>query len=689
MAVRRAMLRPDRTLGEGQGDGLIVALAAVVGLATGLLAVTLILVVRVVGRLAFGGGPVNPLLLVLIPTLGAFVVGLLVTYVVPESRGSGIVQVMQTIALRGGRFRERVPPAAVAASGLALGTGASGGREAPIVLIGGSCGSLLGRFFALDEERMRTLVACGAAAGIGASFNAPIGGMMFAIELIIGGYRTRDLQAVVLASVIGSVTARQLIGAAIIYQPNQSYGWTTLGELGLYLILGIVAAGFGLGLLYGGDMVGRTFARMTVWAPVRLGLGGLGVGLIALAVPEVLGTGDNLPPIDGMRNPIQRMLEGDVGYTGLVAAGFLLLLAVAKLAATCLSTGSGNAVGIFSPALFVGAAAGGALGFVADTVAPGVGIQPGAFALVGMAAVFTAAARTPLTAIVIVFEITNDYQLVLPLMLAAGVALVIADRIQPESMYTLALRRQGIVYSEPSDVDIMQTVKVGEIMTRDPRAVPPDMTLEALERQFQSERSHGFPVAENGQLIGMVTMTDLTRATQIAVEDARDGSISAMSLTVGDICTRRPVTVTPDDPVFRALRRMATMDVGRLPVVAQENHSKLVGMMRRVDLVQAYQRAITRSLGAQHRQQSSKLRDLVGATFVELLLAEGASAAGRTVREIDWPRSTILTAVRRRGDVIMPNGDTTLEAGDELVILTDRDTAAEVRSLLVPADAHD
>ena len=679
VAGRAAMLRGEH------GDGLMLALAAAIGLVTGLLAVALIRVIGFVQRFAFTGSP-GVLELLVVPTLGAFVAGLLITYWVPESSGSGIVQVMQTIALRGGRFRERVPLSAVAATGLSLGTGVTGGREGPIVLIGGSTASLFGRLFALDEERMRTLVAAGAAAGIGASFNAPIGGMLFAIELIIGGYRARSLQAIVIASVVGSVTARQLVGAEIIYEPSRSYGWSTLQELGLFLVLGVIAAGFGLAFLYGEDGAKRLIGRLKLWTPFKLAVGGLGVGVVALAFPEVLGTGDSLPPIDGLRDPIQAMLDAEVGYTGLAAAGFLALLAIAKLTATCLSVGTGNAVGTFAPAIFCGAAVGGAVGFVADELITTISVQPGAFALVGMAAVFATAARAPLTAILIVFEITNDYELVLPLMLATGVALYLAERVQPESMYTLPLRRQGIVYAESDDVDIMQTVRVGEIMTADAHAVHPSMPLDELQKEFNGERSHGFPVADDGRLIGIVTVTDLARANEIAIEDALAGDVSAGTLTVGDICTRKPLTVTPDDPVFRALRRMATLDVGRLPVVAKNDHSRLVGMMRRVDVVKGYQRAITRSMGAQQRRQSAQLRDLVGATFVEFVLAEGAPAAGQAVRDVDWPKSTVLTAVRRGGEAIMPNGSTVLQPGDELVVLTDRDAREQVSSLLVTAE---
>jgi chloride channel protein, CIC family len=184
-----------------------------------------------------------------------------------------------------------------------------------------------------------------------------------------------------------------------------------------------------------------------------------------------------------------------------------------------------------------------------------------------------------------------------------------------------------------------------------------------------------------------VTISDLARAVNPdgVDEDAmtRTGDIMALrERTVGDICTRRVLTVTPEDPVFRAVRRMGAIDAGRLPVVAAEDHSRLVGMVGRADVVKAYQRAVTRSLGVQQRQQSSRLRDLAGTQFVELVVAPDAEATGRAVRDVVWPPRTILTNVRRNGEAIMPNGDTVLEAGDEVVVLTDQQVAGEVRRLI-------
>lgn len=677
---------------------VLLGLGAAVGLGTGLLAAALIGVVRGVQHVAFGASP-GPLTILLATTVGALLVGVLITYWVPEASGSGVIRTMETIALRGGRFRAGVPAGGIAASGLALGTGTSGGREGPIVLIGGSVGSLLGRLFALDEDRKRTLVAAGVAAGIGASFNAPIGGMLFAIELILGGFRARSLQVIVIASVVGSITARQIVGPEVIYKPAQTYELGDPRELLLYALLGLAAVAFGLGFIHGVDLARRLVGRLRLWRPVKLALGGLGVGLVALVLPEVLGTGAELPPIAGTRNPIQAMIDASPDFgSGWAAVGTLLLLGVGKLAATSVALGSGNAVGTFAPALFTGAALGGAFGHLTDVLLPGAGVHPGAFALVGMAAVFSAAARAPLTSVVIAFELTGDYDLVLPLMLAAGIAVFVADRLQSESVYTYPLRQRGIMYAEPDEVDIMQTVTVSEVMTAPPDTVPADMPLDELREEFRRTGHHGFPVVEaNDRLVGVVSLADLARAdrdtagrppgrTAAGSSPRTSGTPrtpqSTPALTAGDICTRQPVTVVPADPVFRALRRMASLDVGRIPVVASDDHRRLVGLIRRTDLVTAYQRAVVRTMGVQQRQETSRLRDLVGAHFIELVITPEAPAAGRAVRDVDWPERTVLTGIRRGGELIMPHGDTVLMTNDEVVVLTGSDATDRIRQLL-------
>jgi chloride channel protein, CIC family len=688
LAERPLVRRIRQLAGSPRGaDGVMLGLGAVVGLGTGLFAVALIDVLRGVQQLAFGGVG-SSLLVPVVTTAGGLVVGLLVTYWLPECRGGGVTQVMESIALQGGRMRARVAIGKLVTTALSLGTGASGGREGPIVQIGGSVGSTLGRMFALSEEQKRALIAAGAAAGIAASFNAPIGGMLFAVEIIIGGFRLRYLQVIVVSSVVASVTARQIVGEGLIYNPPP-YSLGDPIELGFYALVGLAAVGLGLALSRGAHLATALFGRLRVWPPLRTAIAGLLLGLVAMALPEVLGTGEALPDLPGATTtePIGDMLAGTFGGVGLAAAGFLLLLAGAKLLATLVSLGGGYSIGPIAPGIFVGAAMGGAIGHIAQVLLPDATIQPGALALAGMAAVMGSSNRAPLTAIIIAFELTGDYAMVVPLMLSVGIATVIADRIDPASIYTLPLRRRGVVYGEPEDVDVMQTVRVGEVMTTNVDTVPADMSLEELHRKFRRTRSHGFPVVtDTDRLAGIVTITDLGRAAGDETGDIMSQPATVLSLTAGDICTRSPLTVTPDDPMFRALRRMASIDVGRLPVVSAEDHGRLVGLVRRADVVKAYQRAVTRSLGAQQRAASSQLRDLAGTQFVEVVVDADAPAAGREVRQVTWPPRTILTSIRRRGEVVMPNGLTRLEPGDEVLALTDIDHAEQVRRLLAQAE---
>jgi chloride channel protein, CIC family len=629
----------------------MVVLGALTGLLTGLAAWLLVLGVDLVHWLAWPtGGAVERLL---VPAVGGLLVGLVVSRYVPEAAFGGVVGTMETIALRGGRFRLVVPVAALAAVAIALGTGASGGREGPMVLIGGSIGSLVASLLPVSEERRLSLVAAGAAAGIGAAFNAPIGGMLFAAEVLMGGMRGASMQVIVVASVVSSITARQLVGPELIYQPRRELALGGPEELIVYAVLGVLAVGVAAALRHSDAFVRRRLRplRRRAGRAVTVGVGGLGVGIVALGVPQVLGSGESIPPVPGTREPIQAMLDGRFGASW-EAAGFLILLLAAKVGATAATHGSGSAVGMFAPSLFTGAALGGALGIAVSPVFPG--LEAGAAATVGMAAVFAALVRAPLTAVVIVFELVGDYGLVLPLMTAVGLATFLADRVLPDSTYVHQLRERGVVYARAEDIDVLQNVTVAEVMTASHPTVPQHTPREELEEWFTRGGTHGFAVVdEEERLVGVVTVGDLSRP----------------GATAAELCTRGVVMVEPDDPVFLAVRRMGSLDVGRVPVVSREDR-RVVGMLRRADVVQAYQEGISRSLGAQQQRATGRLRDLGGVQFVELVLDASSAVVGRRVRDVSWPERTVVTSIRRGGDVLVPGGDTQLCAGDELVVLT-------------------
>ena len=655
-------------------DGTMLALAGVTGTVTGVFAAALIGVVRLVEEVGFGRR-VTDLELLLVPVAGAVAVWG-ISRLSSDVLGSGIVTTMESLVLRGGRLRRRIPVLQVLATGAALGTGASGGRESPIVLVGGSLGSIVARRFELTEDEVRSLVAAGAAAGIGAAFNAPIGGMLFAIEVIVGGLRSASLQVIVVSSVAGSVVARVLVGEGIIYAPTIPYQLEDPRDLALYLVVGLACAGLAALLLRGQEVTSRLFARVREAGGdlAALVLGALGVGLVGIVVPEAFGDGEQLPPIDGIREPIQALIDGEYGL-GTEAVVAIAVLFVAKFVASMATFGSRTAAGMFAPTLFLGATTGAGIATAAAVVLPEAGLQPGAFALVGMAAAYGASARAPLTAILIVFELSGDYGLVLPLMLAVGVATFLADRITPASVYELPLRQRGIVYAQPDDVDLLQTVRVSEVMTTGHPTVRPSLDLPTLQRRFDDEHTHGFAVVSGGMLRGVVTLADLDRAEVLLAGGTRPPD----TITVADLMTTDVATCTPSDEVFKALRLMASVDVGRVPVVS--GTGAYLGMLRRGDLVDAYRAALTRGADRQHEEDLAHLRDLTGVRFLELTVARDSATDGHVIAEVDWPTSAIVTSVRRGGEVLVPKGALELRHGDDVVMLSSHDDAEAARAL--------
>ena len=644
-------------------DGLQLVLAGIVGLLTGVVAWALITGVHLITDVAFSD-PAPRWQLVVVPTVGGLLVGLIVARLVPEVSGGGVVTTMEAMAIHRGRIRRRVPTFGVVATSVALGTGASGGREGPIVLFGGAVGSGIAALGRMDEDRTRALVAAGVAAGIAASFNAPIGGMLFAIELLLGGIRRSGaLQTIVVAAVVSSVTARQLVGPGLpLFAPATAARLASPTELLVYAVLGLLALLVAAGFRHGEDLAGRLFGdvRRRVGIPLTVALGGFVVGLTALVVPEVLGEGADLPAVAGAsREPIRAMLDGLLG-TGWPAAVTLLVLLVAKLFASVVTIGSGSAVGTLAPSLFTGAALGGALGAIAVEVLD----VPNAtgFALVGMAAVFAAVVRAPLTAIILVFELTGDYDLVLPLMLAVGIASFGADRLRWRSIYVEGLRRRGVTLDRPEDVDVLQRVTVREVMTRADApdvTLPADMPVDELRARFVQGSLHGAVlVGADGALAGVVARSDLDR-----------DAASRPAATARDIATHRPATAVPEEPVFRAVQRMANLDVGRLPVVDMAT-GRVVGVFRRADVVRAYDRGIERTVADRLSGEAGRLRDVTGLEAVRLVVAAGSPVADAQVREVTWPERTILTGVQRGSEAIVPAGDTRLAADDVVVALT-------------------
>jgi CIC family chloride channel protein len=672
-------LRPSET-------AILIGTAMIVGAGTGLGAVLFIRMISWIQDLFFAGGKsvfgfLGVGLIVLIPVMGGLLAGPIIAFFAKEAKGHGVPEVMQAIALRGGRIRPRVVIAKIIASALCIGSGGSAGREGPIVQVGAALGSNIGQWLGLSEARLRNLVACGAAAGIAATFNAPIAGVIFAMEIILGEFHIGDLGNVIISAITASTVSRVFLGDIPAFSIPQ-YSVKTPWEILLYVLLGVLAALVAVGfirLLYGFEDL---FDRWRVSDAIKPAVGGLLLGGLALVYPLALQlpggfpANADLPEIFGAGfNTIGNALQGNVPF------GLLVALVLLKPLATAFTLGSGNSGGVFAPSLFIGAALGGAFGSVVEHFAPGMTAGPGAFAVVGMAAVFAGAARAPFTAILIVFEMTNDYRMIVPLMAGVIVSLILAERLHRDSIYTLKLTRRGIHLKSGRDLDVMETVRIDEVMVRRPVTVPEDMSVNRLAEEFIRTGRHGFSVLnEDGTLIGMVSLEDYRRVAQEEPEIPD-------TLLVRDIATRDIVSVFPDETVGTALRRMAPRDLSRMPVVAREDPRHLVGVVRRNDIVRAYEYGTMRREEARQRVERINVVNDPRALFMDIPIPPGSRASGKTVSGLGLPRGAVMVLIRRGRDLLIPRGDSILAEGDTITVLCERECTDRIRSLLtMPSD---
>ncbi|HEX4753618.1 MAG TPA: chloride channel protein, partial [Solirubrobacterales bacterium] len=423
----------------GGEEGLLIVLALIVGAGAGLGAIGFRYLIEgftwlftghtdpsALGHftnphLAFLG----PFVVLVVPVIGGLLYGPLVYRFAPEARGHGVPEVMLAVHQNEGKIRGRVPIVKSFASAITIGAGGSVGREGPIVQIGSAIGSGLGQLTRQAGENTRLLVACGAAGGIAATFNAPIAGVFFALELILRNFETRSFGLVVLASVVATAVGRIAFGSeAFLTLP--AFHVVSAVEYPLYALLGILAALVGVAfirVLYGSEDLADRIWRGPAW--LRPAVGGVLLGALLLVLPEMYGVG-------------YPVLEGAIH--GKYVVGLLLAYLVGKIAATSLTMAIGGSGGVFAPALFMGAMLGSAFGAGAHDLLPAATAGAGAYGLVGMAAVFAATSRAPITAVIIVFELTGDYSIILPLMLAVVVATALSRLLSEDSIYTLKLR---------------------------------------------------------------------------------------------------------------------------------------------------------------------------------------------------------------------------------------------------------
>ncbi|HTX90475.1 MAG TPA: chloride channel protein [Anaerolineales bacterium] len=584
-----------------------------------------------------------------LPALGGLIVGLIVHFLVGSERIHGTAGVMESVALAGGRLRYRRAPAKALAAALSIGSGASVGPEDPSVQIGANLGSMFGQWLHLSDDRVRTLVSAGAASGIAAAFNAPIAGVFFALEIVLGEIGSGALGTIVIAAVVSAVFTQAVSGTQPAF-PIPAYSFNSVWELPLYLGLGLLAgpisAIFTRSLYFAQDAFHSW--RVPDW--VRTAAAGLLVGLTGIFLPRIFGVGyDTI---------------GEVLNKNDLAIGLLVLLLVAKIVLTSTSLGGGFVGGVFAPSLFIGAVLGSAFGWLSARLFPGLNINPSAFALVGMAAVMAGTAHAPLTAILLLFEMTNDYRIILPLMFAVAVSLLVSQRLQRDSVYMLGLKRQGIRLDRGRDVEVLQTITVAEAMHKNIRPLSASLPLAKAVAALARTRSHGAAVVDkDGDLVGVLTLQDIDRAYAEGRTRARVGAISV----------REPQVAYPDEALSVALQRMSRGDFGRLPVVERENPHKLLGMLNRADVIHSYDIALNRRAAQRHQVHQASLDALTPeqVNVSEVVVETGSACAGKKMKEIAWPAGSIIASLRRGARVVIPRGETVIRAGDVLVVVTE------------------
>jgi CIC family chloride channel protein len=556
---------------------IMAMLAVFVGLAGGFGAVGFRYLINFFQTLAYGSSKellevvlaLPWYLKVWVPAAGGLVVGPLVYFFAREAKGHGVPEVMEAVALKGGVIRKRVVVIKTLASAISISTGGSVGREGPIVQIGSAIGSTLGQLLKVSQDRMRTLVGCGAAAGIAATFNAPIAGSMFALEVILGEFGLATFSPIVISSVVATAVSRAFLGdipAFIV----PAYELVSVWEFPLYMLLGVFCAVVGVTFTKVLYRVEDLFDDFKFPEYLKAVIGGVILGAAGFFFPEILGVG-----YGGI----------DLALMQKLAWWLLLVLIVVKILATSITIGSGGSGGIFAPSLFLGAMAGGFFGAVAHQLFPTVTASPGAYSIVGMGAVVSATTHGPLSAMLILFEMTGNYKIILPLMLSCILATIFAGQLMTDSIYTLKLVRRGINIREGKEVNVLKSMFVKDVMNRHVETIKESSALVEMTDKISKSKYNSFPVlnAEN-KLAGILSFNDYSEA--IFDEDLMDLVVAK------DLMSENVVTVLADDDLYTALGKISRKDFSTMPVVSPDDPAELVGIVTRRDIIGAYEKAV-------------------------------------------------------------------------------------------------
>ncbi len=505
--------------------------------------------------------------IILVPALGGLVVGIIMKYFGKEVKGHGMASVIESIFFKGGFIRKRVGALKIITAAFTIGTGGSVGKEDPVIQIGSSIGSFVGQIFKISEKKMRTLVACGAAAGLASAFNAPLAGAMFAVEIILGDFGISGFMPIIVASVTGVVTSHYLEGNfSEFILPH--YQFHNPIELINYFFLGIFAGILGVLFIKTLNSTEKWWQNLKTPEFLKPAIGGLLVGVMGFFVPNIFGQGFDT---------IGLSLNDKIGISILAA------IIILKIIATSVTVGSGGVGGVFVPSMYIGAMAGLLTGKLSHILFPNIVVYPGVYAIAGMGAGIAAATHAPITAILLIFELTKDYNVILPLMFASIISSAISTSIFDYSVYTLGLKLKGIILKDGHDVNLLSSIKVRDIITKDFAKLYKGISLSTImDKVFKSKELFFHVVDENDIYIGSFSLTQLKNIFQ--------EQESLGNLIIAEDLVYPLTTVKEDDDLERVMEIFGSTEEDELPVVDEKG--RIIGTVLRRNVIKVYNNEI-------------------------------------------------------------------------------------------------
>lgn len=560
-------------------NSMMVIIASAIGLAAGLANIVFRTTVDFVHHHIFepgyawvqqGDGYI--FLLPLIPMSGMVLLIPLSLLFPGKVNGYGFTKFLKKVNLEGGVIKFRNVLIKIVSTALTIGTGGSAGVEGPIAQVGGGIGSQFGQFFRVSGARMKVYIAAGCAGGVGAMFNAPIAGVFFASEIVLlGTFEISSFSALVISSAMATVVSRAYYGESPAFPIPDYHLINPVVEIPLYILLGVIIGVVAVVHIRVFYAIRDRFAGINMHPQLKPIYGAFLVGSLAIFFPQIMGDGYEY---------IEDILAGNGVIT------LMLALILLKIVATAITLGSGGAGGVFAPALFIGAVIGGAYGGAVHGLLPTMTADPGAYAAVGIGAFLAASTHAPVTAIFLLFEMTGNYLIIIPIMLSSIIGTVVASKFYPDSIDTVDFTREGIDIHEGMEMAVMKSIKVGEVVTEDVDFISEKANIDQLLAIFRmAESSFYFPVIdESGRMTGIISMQDVK---WILHDEGQ-----RLEALVGNVCSREVMVLTPNDNLYTAMTTFDVKGIEEIPVVEDTDNRWVVGMLKRRDVIARYNREV-------------------------------------------------------------------------------------------------